>query len=183
MELIISTAYMALASVVCVRLYLYAHTMSADSAARTHAMTQAQNMVVSFREGDGTLADAAWKYQEAAEKYPGVLNEIRTIAGSADASSISQLTFSYDADWYLTGAAGAGTTPEDAMTVSGSAQSADAAYRMVVSLSDSADTPGMKILKITVSDEQSGSGRSVYSTEYDEYVPDFLSEAGKEASG
>lgn len=178
MELIISTAYMALAAVVCVRLYLYAHTVSTDSSARTHAITQAQNMIVSFRSGSGTLTDAAWNYQETAEKYPGVLNGIRALSSEPDAAAISQLSFEYDEDWYLTGidasdmdlsgSAEAGSGSDGAASTGNS----DSAWRMDVSLADSTDTPGIRILTITVRNTQQGKDTVIYSTEYDEYRPE-----------
>lgn len=47
-ELILATAFLALSSVVCIRLYLGAETLSRSSAARTHAVSEAQNIAASW---------------------------------------------------------------------------------------------------------------------------------------
>lgn len=199
MELIISVAYMALASVVCVRLYLYAHSMSTDSSARTHAITQAQNMIVSFQSSDGTLADAADLYHEVAEEYPGALRQIKDIASSENAGNVSSLRFDYDKDWYLiavhdiSGRSDLSSGSFTSESVSGSGAvgepvSSDPAYSMIVSLSDSTDTPGMQLLTIQVQNEQNPSSEAVYATECRNYSPEQYSAyldgnaAGKEAA-
>lgn len=47
-ELILATAFLALSSVVCIRMYLGAETLSRRSAARTHAVSEAQNIAASW---------------------------------------------------------------------------------------------------------------------------------------
>ncbi len=63
-ELILATAFLALSSVVCIRLYLYARSISRNSAAQTHAISEAQNIADAFLVSDGSLADALSIYQK-----------------------------------------------------------------------------------------------------------------------
>ena len=43
MELILAAAFLSLSSVVCIRLYLYAHNLSAASLAKTQAVRESQS--------------------------------------------------------------------------------------------------------------------------------------------
>ena len=54
-ELIITILFFSLASVVCVRLFLYAHKISSDSQVQTEAVTLAQNAAESFLAADGNI--------------------------------------------------------------------------------------------------------------------------------
>ncbi len=51
-ELILAAAFLSLSSVVCIQLYLKAHTLSRRSAARTHAVTEAQNAADLWLSGE-----------------------------------------------------------------------------------------------------------------------------------
>ncbi len=51
-ELILAAALLSLSSVVCIQLYLKAHTLSRRSAARTHAVTEAQNAADLWLSGE-----------------------------------------------------------------------------------------------------------------------------------
>lgn len=63
-ELILAAAFLSLSSVVCIRLYLAAHTLSSRSAARTHAITEAQNAADLWLSGtelpDAVYYDKDW---------------------------------------------------------------------------------------------------------------------------
>ena len=64
MELILAAAFLSLSSVVCIRLYLYAHTLSAASLAKTQAVRESQNIGSSWLSSDGSLADTLSLYLE-----------------------------------------------------------------------------------------------------------------------
>lgn len=71
LELIIATAFLSLSSVVCIRLYLYAHTLSENSALKTQALLQVQNLAGAWQSCDGSLSSALHLYEETA---PGALS-------------------------------------------------------------------------------------------------------------
>ena len=64
MELILAAAFLSLSSVVCIRLYLYAHTLSAASLAKTQAVRESQNIGSSWLSSGGSLADTLSLYLE-----------------------------------------------------------------------------------------------------------------------
>ena len=91
MELILAAAFLSLSSVVCIRLYLYAHTLSAASLAKTQAVRESQNIGSSWLSSDGSLADTLALYLETTNPV-----EDRMVPEEADS-----LVLYYNSDWEL----------------------------------------------------------------------------------
>ena len=91
MELILAAAFLSLSSVVCIRLYLYAHTLSAASLAKTQAVRESQNIGSSWLSSDGSLADTLSLYLETTNPV-----EDRMVPEEADS-----LVLYYNSDWEL----------------------------------------------------------------------------------
>lgn len=91
MELILAAAFLSLSSVVCIRLYLYAHTLSAASLARTQAVRESQNIGSSWLSSDGSLADTLALYLETTNPV-----EDRMVPEEADS-----FVLYYNSDWEL----------------------------------------------------------------------------------
>lgn len=91
MELILAAAFLSLSSVVCVRLYLYAHTLSAASLAKTQAVRESQNIGSSWLSSDGSLADTLALYLETTNPV-----EDRMVPEEADS-----FVLYYNSDWEL----------------------------------------------------------------------------------
>ena len=89
MELILAAAFLSLSSVVCIRLYLYAHTLSAASLAKTQAVRESQNIGSSWLSSDGSLADALSLYLETTNPVEG-----RMVPEEADS-----FVLYYNSDW------------------------------------------------------------------------------------
>ena len=91
MELILAAAFLSLSSVVCIRLYLYAHTLSAASLAKTQAVRESQNIGSSWLSSDGSLADTLALYLETTNSV-----EDRMVPEEADS-----FVLYYNSDWEL----------------------------------------------------------------------------------
>lgn len=91
MELILAAAFLSLSSVVCIRLYLYAHTLSAASLAKTQAVRESQNIGSSWLSSDGSLADTLSLYLETTNPV-----EDRMVPEEADS-----FVLYYNSDWEL----------------------------------------------------------------------------------
>lgn len=91
MELILAAAFLSLSSVVCIRLYLYAHTLSAASLAKTQAVRESQNIGSSWLSSDGSLADTLALYLETTNPV-----EDRMVPEEADS-----FVLYYNSDWEL----------------------------------------------------------------------------------
>ena len=91
MELILAAAFLSLSSVVCIRLYLYAHTLSAASLAKTQAVRESQNIGSSWLSSDGSLADTLALYLETTNPV-----EDRMAPEEADS-----FVLYYNSDWEL----------------------------------------------------------------------------------
>ena len=91
MELILAAAFLSLSSVVCIRLYLYAHTLSAASLAKTQAVRESQNIGSSWLSSDGSLADTLALYLETTNPV-----ENRMVPEEADS-----FVLYYNSDWEL----------------------------------------------------------------------------------
>ena len=91
MELILAVAFLSLSSVVCIRLYLYAHTLSEASLARTQAVRESQNIGSSWLSSDGSLADTLSLYLETTNPV-----EDQMVPEEADS-----FVLYYNSDWEL----------------------------------------------------------------------------------
>lgn len=91
MELILAAAFLSLSSVVCIRLYLYAHILSAASLAKTQAVRESQNIGSSWLSSDGSLADTLALYLETTNPV-----EDRMVPEEADS-----FVLYYNSDWEL----------------------------------------------------------------------------------
>lgn len=92
MELILAAAFLSLSSVVCIRLYLYAHTLSAASLAKTQAVRESQNIGSSWLSSDGSLADTLALYLETTNP----VEDDRMVPEEADS-----FVLYYNSDWEL----------------------------------------------------------------------------------
>ncbi len=138
LELIIATAYLALSSVVCIRLYLYAHSLSAASAAKTNAIREVQNLGEAWLSSDGSLPSAIALYQETAAQT-GVPEDAARAQTRSAAEGETSLLY-YNGDWEV--------------LPSGE----DAAFCIALTLQED-DTPGVMDLILTASSVKGGAAQ------------------------
>ena len=191
-ELILATAFLALSSVVCIRLYLYARSISRSSAAQTHAIAEAQNIADSWIASDGTLRDALTLYQEALDMTvpDASLPDSALALGAAanpdsDTAEDSAMEFSSDSDaaeddaflYYNSSWSCLNGTQDTTILVG--ADDAGATYTpyytMVLQLSADEDNPAIKVLSIALYSLQGAAGSTadaLYSLEVQQYESD-----------
>lgn len=151
MELILATAFLSLSSVVCIRLYLYAHNLSAASLAKTQAVRESQNIGSSWLSSDGSLADTLFLYLETTNPA-----EDWKAPEEADA-----LVLYYNSDWELL------------------SSSQGAAFCMTVTLQKDSGT-GISTLHLTASEWKDNAPQtSCYSIEFKRYDAASLKTASK----
>ena len=153
LELIIATAYLALSSVVCIRLYLYAHNLSAASAAKTNAVREVQNLAEAWLSSDGSLSSAILLYQETADSqgnaFPDSADKApQTAATAADAAVTETSVLYYDENWEILPSA------------------RDAAFCITLSLHESS-TPDVTMLSLAAA---SVTGKNCYSLDVERYT-------------
>ena len=153
MELILAAAFLSLSSVVCIRLYLYAHNLSAASLAKTQAVRESQNIGSSWLSSDGSLADTLSLYLETTNPV-----EDRMVPEEADS-----FVLYYNSDWEL--------LP--------SPSSQDAAFCMELSLKKNSGT-GISTLLLSASEWKDNAPQtSCYSIEFKRYDAASLKTASK----
>lgn len=151
MELILAAAFLSLSSVVCIRLYLYAHTLSAASLAKTQAVRESQNIGSSWLSSDGSLADTLSLYLETTHPV-----EDRMAPEEADS-----FVLYYNSDWELL------------------PSSQGAAFCMTVTLQKDSGT-GISTLHLTASEWKDNAPQtSCYSIEFKRYDAVSLKTASK----
>mgnify|MGYP004464817597 CR=1 FL=1 len=152
MELILAAAFLSLSSVVCIRLYLYAHTLSAASLAKTQAVRESQNIGSSWLSSDGSLADTLSLYLETTNPV-----EDRMVPEEADS-----LVLYYNSDWELL------------------PSSQDAAFCMELSLKNSGT--GISTLLLSASEWKDNAPQtSCYSIEFKRYDAASVKTAPKDS--
>lgn len=155
-ELILSVAFMALSSTVCVRLYLYAHKLSEESAFRTHAVTEVQNIFSAFCAGSSTPDDTLRYYLETVTPAEGQTPECDT--------SGDTIHLLYDNSWNLT-------------------NDPAAPYEIILTWKEDPDTPGMRILTARVQSTRQEQKNSAYQAECRHYRPgQHTADTGRETS-
>ena len=152
MELILAAAFLSLSSVVCIRLYLYAHTLSAASLAKTQAVRESQNIGSSWLSSDGSLADALSLYLETTNPVEG-----RMVPEEADS-----FVLYYNSDWELL------------------PSSQDAAFCIELSLKKNSGT-GISTLLLSASEWKDNAPQtSCYSIEFKRYDAASVKAAAKD---
>ena len=153
MELILAAAFLSLSSVVCIRLYLYAHTLSAASLAKTQAVRESQNIGSSWLSSDGSLADTLALYLETTNPV-----EDRMVPEEADSSVLY-----YNSNWELL------------------PSSQDAAFCMELSLKKNSGT-GISTLLLSASEWRDNAPQtSCYSIEFKRYDAASVKAAPKDS--
>lgn len=153
MELILAAAFLSLSSVVCIRLYLYAHTLSAASLARTQAVRESQNIGSSWLSSDGSLADTLALYLETTNPV-----EDRMVPEDADS-----FVLYYNSDWELL------------------PSSQDAAFCIELSLKKNSGT-GISTLLLSASEWKDNAPQtSCYSIEFKRYDAASVKAAPKDS--
>ena len=153
MELILAAAFLSLSSVVCIRLYLYAHTLSAASLAKTQAVRESQNIGSSWLSSDGSLADTLALYLETTNPV-----EDRMVPEEADS-----FVLYYNSDWELL------------------PSSQDAAFCMELSLKNSGT--GISTLLLSASEWKDNAPQiSCYSIEFKRYDAASVKTAPKDSA-
>lgn len=153
MELILAAAFLSLSSVVCIRLYLYAHTLSAASLAKTQAVRESQNIGSSWLSSDGSLADALALYLETTNPVEG-----RMVPEEADS-----FVLYYNSDWELL------------------PSSQDAAFCIELSLKKNSGT-GISTLLLSASEWKDNAPQtSCYSIEFKRYDAASVKAAPKDS--
>lgn len=151
MELILAAAFLSLSSVVCIRLYLYAHNLSAASLAKTQAVRESQNIGSSWLSSDGSLADTLSLYLETT-------NPAEDWKAPEEADAI---VLYYNSDWELL------------------SSSQGAAFCMTVTLQKDSGT-GISTLYLTASEWKDNAPQtSCYSIEFKRYDAASLKTASK----
>ena len=154
MELILAAAFLSLSSVVCIRLYLYAHTLSAASLAKTQAVRESQNIGSSWLSSDGSLADTLALYLETTNPVEG-----RMVPEEADS-----FVLYYNSDWELL------------------PSSQDAAFCMELSLKKNSGT-GISTLLLSASEWRDNAPQtSCYSIEFKRYDAASVKAAPKDSA-
>ena len=154
MELILAAAFLSLSSVVCIRLYLYAHTLSAASLAKTQAVRESQNIGSSWLSSDGSLADALSLYLETTNPVEG-----RMVPEEADS-----FVLYYNSDWELL------------------PSSQDAAFCIELSLKKNSGT-GISTLLLSASEWKDNAPQtSCYSIEFKRYDAASVKAAPKDSA-
>lgn len=154
MELILAAAFLSLSSVVCIRLYLYAHTLSAASLAKTQAVRESQNIGSSWLSSDGSLADTLALYLETTNPV-----EDRMVPEEADS-----FVLYYNSDWELL------------------PSSQDAAFCMELSLKKNSGT-GISTLLLSASEWRDNAPQtSCYSIEFKCYDAASVKAAPKDSA-
>ena len=154
MELILAAAFLSLSSVVCIRLYLYAHTLSAASLAKTQAVRESQNIGSSWLSSDGSLADALALYLETTNPVEG-----RMVPEEADS-----FVLYYNSDWELL------------------PSSQDAAFCIELSLKKNSGT-GISTLLLSASEWRDNAPQtSCYSIEFKRYDAASVKAAPKDSA-
>lgn len=153
MELILAAAFLSLSSVVCIRLYLYAHTLSAASLAKTQAVRESQNIGSSWLSSDGSLADTLALYLETTNSV-----EDRMVPEEADS-----FVLYYNSDWELL------------------PSSQDAAFCIELSLKKNSGT-GISTLLLSASEWKNNAPQtSCYSIEFKRYDAASVKAAPKDS--
>ena len=153
MELILAAAFLSLSSVVCIRLYLYAHTLSAASLAKTQAVRESQNIGSSWLSSDGSLADTLALYLETTNSVEG-----RMVPEEADS-----FVLYYNSDWELL------------------PSSQDAAFCIELSLKKNSGT-GISTLLLSASEWKDNAPQtSCYSIEFKRYDAASVKAAPKDS--
>lgn len=153
MELILAAAFLSLSSVVCIRLYLYAHTLSAASLSKTQAVRESQNIGSSWLSSDGSLADALSLYLETTNPVEG-----RMVPEEADS-----FVLYYNSDWELL------------------PSSQDAAFCIELSLKKNSGT-GISTLLLSASEWKDNAPQtSCYSIEFKRYDAASVKAAPKDS--
>lgn len=153
MELILAAAFLSLSSVVCIRLYLYAHTLSAASLVKTQAVRESQNIGSSWLSSDGSLADTLSLYLETTNPV-----EDRMVPEEADS-----FVLYYNSDWELL------------------PSSQDAAFCMELSLKNSGT--GISTLLLSASEWKDNAPQtSCYSIEFKRYDAASVKAAPKDSA-
>lgn len=153
MELILAAAFLSLSSVVCIRLYLYAHTLSAASLAKTQAVRESQNIGSSWLSSDGSLADTLALYLETTNPV-----EDRMVPEEADS-----FVLYYNSNWELL------------------PSSQDAAFCIELSLKKNSGT-GISTLLLSVSEWKDNAPQtSCYSIEFKRYDAASMKAAPKDS--
>lgn len=153
MELILAAAFLSLSSVVCIRLYLYAHTLSAASLAKTQAVHESQNIGSSWLSSDGSLADTLALYLETTNPV-----EDRMVPEEADS-----FVLYYNSDWELL------------------PSSQDAAFCIELSLKKNSGT-GISTLLLSASEWKDNAPQtSCYSIEFKRYDAASVKAAPKDS--
>lgn len=154
MELILAAAFLSLSSVVCIRLYLYAHTLSAASLAKTQAVRESQNIGSSWLSSDGSLADTLALYLETTNPV-----EDRMVPEEADS-----FVLYYNSDWELL------------------PSSQDAAFCIELSLKKNSGT-GISTLLLSASEWKNNAPQtSCYSIEFKRYDAASVKAAPKDSA-
>ena len=153
MELILAAAFLSLSSVVCIRLYLYAHTLSAASLAKTQAVRESQNIGSSWLSSDGSPADTLALYLETTNPV-----ENRMVPEEADS-----FVLYYNSDWELL------------------PSSQDAAFCIELSLKKNSGT-GISTLLLSASEWKDNAPQtSCYSIEFKRYDAASVKAAPKDS--
>ncbi|MBO5565139.1 MAG: hypothetical protein J5935_05950 [Lachnospiraceae bacterium] len=84
-EIILSVFFLSLASIVCVRFFSHANTLSQRTEETTQAVIVAQNLAEAFRAGD----DASDSFEAIEKLYPHAVSD----------SDTGAVTIAFDEDW------------------------------------------------------------------------------------
>ncbi len=152
-ELILATVFLSLSSVVCIQLYLRAHTLSTRSAARTHAITEAQNVAELWLAG-GALPDEIYYDEDWNTLSPEVFDQNMLDWNAPNQNNTEQ-----------------GITDSSATDAERSGITTSASYSMELAFDNSSEADGLQTLQITVF-SLSGNipGSKLYSLEVTRYV-------------
>lgn len=169
-ELIIAIFFLALTSVVCVRLYLSAHQLSQQSADLTHSVQEAQKISECFIPTEGQLSEALSQFLslEGAEALTNAVPE--TMPGHASVRLL------YDSDWQLVSLQilTSGTLTDDAAASSATEQGnpasvPGASYEMLLQQSESSGRSG-RMETLTISLLSAQTQEIIYETKVEQYT-------------
>ena len=104
MELMISIMFFAISGAVCIQLFVKAHTINEESAAKSKATLIAQDICEYYHYSDGDKADMLsyyWDYEESEDSILLYFTENGSVCSNVGARYVATLTFDQELSYRI----------------------------------------------------------------------------------
>ena len=104
MELMISILFFAISGAVCIQLFVKAHTINEETAAKSKATLIAQDICEYYHYTNGNKADMLsyyWDYEETEDSILLYFTESGDICSSVGATYVATLTFGQELSYHI----------------------------------------------------------------------------------